>query len=216
VTTARWLFWVSIVVGITGLVLVGIAISRKYEIDIENKQQKTKASEEKSRLIKLEKLLSNIETEFERLRSEAIQYPLSNYEEQYLLSISDYTSFKKRCSKKCNNNDIIFIGLMDLHINPLLTELEKKDEKVKMMLNEIKNIRERIDANLSMAVGRFIEALECWETVRILYEIHIQKKVTLSARNINLFEKLDREAKEKFVVAKRILYEKIDKLKRKA
>jgi len=97
------------------------------------KNNKVKIVSNKESLgIRLEKYLDRIPIEIEKLGNEAGQYPLSNYEKNYLKRISDYSSMRKRYRDK---NEAIFVAIgMYFKVNPRLTQLEKTDTKTRDLL----------------------------------------------------------------------------------
>jgi hypothetical protein len=101
--------WWSILYIFGLLIGTGLILYSVLRVDNNDSKQKhnNQCSEAKRRLILLEQLLGLIEIEFERLRNVAIEYPLKDYEDNYLLPISDYNNFKNRCDDTCDYNSII-------------------------------------------------------------------------------------------------------------
>ncbi len=104
-----------------------------------------------------------------------------------------------------------------MEINPYLLNLENNiDAKFRQLKQDIRQIRERINLDLSVAIGKYISVLEKWESMRILNGLRQKYHIQLSLKNTNLYEHAEKNANNNLINIKSIIYKHIEKLKRKS
>lgn len=137
--------------------------------------------------------------QLEKLSSIAIDYPLDNYEKDYLMKITEYPSFKKQYT---DSVEAILVGIGSFFkVNPKLVDLEKIDDLTdkKLRLDEIRKLCGRISPNTRDAILKYIRLREDWESNRIYHRLFFKANRTADLTSIQKHSEIEQFTEDTFI-----------------